>query len=137
MVWPMVREGDVHTIQEHATVVGLLAPYHVHMSFEWADIPSAPLLRQGRTAPTMTNRPAACSDGVDRPPLPSVTIARMPNGSPRPLQKTGPSQARHPDRCRGPSTTSECPRYLRSSGPDLLALGGCTAALVRGLDFPV
>ena len=29
----------------------------VHMSFAWADIPSAPLLRQRRTAPTMTNLP--------------------------------------------------------------------------------
>ena len=42
MVWPMVREGNVHTIQEHA-MVGLLAhcPFELCMA---ADIPSAPLL---------------------------------------------------------------------------------------------
>ena len=91
---PMLGEGDVPTIHEHAMDNGLLAQWHchptVHMSFAWADIPSARLLRLERTASTMTNRPAACPDGEDRPPQPSVTIARMPNGTPGPLRWTGP-----------------------------------------------
>ena len=82
---PMQGKGDVPTIHEHAMDNGLLAQWHchptVHMSFAWADIPSARLPRRTRTASTLTKRPqhaqmVRTGPPNHRSPLPGCTMER-------------------------------------------------------------